>query len=79
MRIVLDRPPPRVIPPVNITVEAAAHVGEANWVDFAEKLEGRIHLELKIRTKVKMVAAGSLETSNLKTKLVQVLDTAEKK
>lgn len=78
MRIVLDRAPPRVIPPVNITVEAAAHVGEANWADFAKKLEDRIHLQLKIRSKVKMVAAGSLETSNLKTKLVQVLDSAQK-
>jgi hypothetical protein len=54
-------------------VEASASVAEGRWADLAEKIEARIHLMLMIRTKVKVVAAGTLATSNLKTKLVHVL------
>jgi phenylacetate-CoA ligase len=79
MQIILDRPLPRVVPPVNVTVEAASSLAAADWERLAERIEAKVHLLLKIRTKIKMVPAGSIETSNLKTKLVHVLPANEGK
>lgn len=77
MQIILDRPLPRVVPPLNVTVEAASSLAAAEWERLAERIEAKVHLLLKIRTKVKVVSAGSIETSNLKTKLVHVLPANE--
>nr|WP_240980422.1 hypothetical protein [Ramlibacter agri] len=73
MQILLDAPPPRVVPPLKIAVEAAANVVEGDWAGLQEKIEQRLHAALKIRAKVTLVAAGSLATSNLKTRLVHVV------
>ncbi|MBH1962908.1 MAG: hypothetical protein I8H77_01165 [Comamonadaceae bacterium] len=75
MQIVLDQPPPRVVPPLKLTVEAASHVAESAWESLATSIEAKIHLALKIRTQVTVVAAGTLATSNLKTKLVHVVSS----
>ena len=44
----------------------------SDWTQLAERIETKVNLVLKIRIKVKMVSPGSIETSNLKTKLVHV-------
>lgn len=76
MQIVLDHPPPRVTPPVNLTIEVGPNVGESDWPALAEKIEGRIHQVLKIRTKANLVAEGTLARSSLKTKLIRVLESS---
>ncbi|WP_038218240.1 phenylacetate--CoA ligase family protein [Xenophilus azovorans] len=79
MQIVLDRPLPSVTPPVRMTIEAASALPESSWDDLARKIEAKVHLLLKVRLKAQIVAAGSLATSNLKTKLVHVLPGQEAK
>jgi len=75
MQIILDAPLPRVIPPINITIEAGAALPAGSWDDLAQKIEAQVHLALKVRLRVKMVAPGSLATSNLKTKLLHFSET----
>lgn len=74
MQVVLDEPPPRVPPPVPVTVEAGPEVPEDEWPAVAEKVHERIHQALRIRTRVTVVGVGGLPRSDLKTKLVRVVD-----
>jgi len=77
MQIVLDAPPPRVVPPVKATVEMAESVAAADWDGLARRIEEKVRQVLKIRVAVTPVAAGALPTSNLKTKLVQIVPREE--
>lgn len=69
MQVVLPAPPPRVLPPVHLRVEAG-EASEHDWKGLAERIDASVHATLKIRTKTEIVARGSLEMTNLKTKLV---------
>lgn len=72
LRIVLDGPPPRVTPPLHLTVEAAAGASEAAAADVAARITTAMHSRLTVRPEVEMVPAGSLERSTHKQKLVEI-------
>lgn len=77
MRIELDRAPPRVEPPLRLTVEAAADLREADRPALATRIAERMHQLLAVRPQISIVAFGALPRSSLKTKLIHVReDTA---
>jgi phenylacetate-CoA ligase len=77
MRIELDRAPPRVEPPLQLTVEAAADLREADRAALATRIAERMHQLLAVRPQISIVAFGALPRSSLKTKLIHVReDTA---
>ncbi|GLT10922.1 phenylacetate--CoA ligase [Sulfitobacter porphyrae] len=74
LEIVLDAPPPRVVPPVAVTVEAGEGVAAGDFDSLASEIEDQIKARLRIPAKVSMVPEGTIPRSSHKTKLVRVRD-----
>jgi phenylacetate-CoA ligase len=70
-RIVLDAPPPRVEPPLRLTVERGETVDEAGGTELASQLERALHQRLTVRPEITVVPAGSLERTTHKEKLIE--------
>ena len=70
-RIVLDAPPPRVEPPLRLTVERGEGVDEAGGAQLAEQLERVLHQRLTVRPEITVVPAGTLERTTHKEKLIE--------
>jgi phenylacetate-CoA ligase len=70
-RIVLDAPPPRVEPPLRITVERGEGAHEAGDADLAARLEKILHQRMTVRPEITIVAAGTFERTALKEKLIE--------
>jgi len=73
LRIRLDAPPPRVTPPLQLAVEAAADTPQAQWPALATALAQRIRELLTFRPAVTVLPFGSLPRSGAKTKLIEVV------
>ena len=67
MRIVLDSPPPRVVPPLQMKVEYQGNLDQRELDALAEKIGQAVHDTLRMRPKVIMVPEGSLPRSTRKT------------
>jgi phenylacetate-CoA ligase len=67
MRIILDSPPPRVVPPIKLKIEHGPGVGEGNLVSLAEKISSALHDTIKIRPRIYFVSPGSLPKETRKT------------
>lgn len=74
LEIVLDAPPPRVVPPVAVTVEAGDGVSPDAFDALASEIEGRLKDRLRIPAKVTILPGGTIPRSSHKTKLVRVRD-----
>lgn len=70
-RIVLDAPPPRVEPPLKLTVERGEGVDEAAGSRLAEELERRMHQRMSVRPEITVVPAGTLERGSHKERLLE--------
>ena len=70
-RIVLDAPPPRVEPPLRITVERGEGADEAGDAALAARLEKILHQRMTVRPEITVVAAGTFERTALKEKLIE--------
>jgi phenylacetate-CoA ligase len=70
-RIILDAPPPRVEPPLKLTVERGDGVDEAGGIRLAEELERRLHQRLTVRPEVTVVPAATLARTGLKERLIE--------
>jgi phenylacetate-CoA ligase len=75
LRIRLDAPPPRVVPPLRIVVEAASHTAAGEFEHLARAIERRSHELLSVRPDVTIVAFGTLPRSSQKTKLIEIVGT----
>lgn len=71
LRILLDRPGPRVEPPLRIEVEQGVHETDAA---LAAELEQLVKSRLTVPASVRLVPPGSLERSEMKTRLVHIAD-----
>jgi phenylacetate-CoA ligase len=67
MRIVLDQPPPRVVPPLKIKLEHGPQVRDPELDGLAEEISRALHNWLKIRPVIEWVRPNSLERSPRKT------------
>ena len=70
-RIVLDAPPPRVEPPLQIVVERGENVDDSGAERLAKELEKAMHTRMTVRPEITVVAANSLERTALKEKLIE--------
>ena len=60
MRIVLDTPPPRVVPPLKMKVEHGTGVSDADLDNLKNEIEGAIGNKLRVTPKIEMVPPNSL-------------------
>lgn len=72
-RIDLDTPPPRVTPPLRLTIEAGRELAADHCAALAERIAERMHALLSIRPRITMVAHGTLPRSNQKTQIIRVV------
>lgn len=71
MRIVLDGPPPRVVPPLQVKIEHRRGLGDAEQAELRARIERAMHERLTIRPRVELVPAGSLPRTSHKQQLVE--------
>lgn len=71
MRIILDVPPPRVVPPLKLKVEYGPEVREPDLDGLAKEIGDSLHNKLKIRPAIEWVRPGTLERSTRKTSLFE--------
>ncbi|MBI5444518.1 MAG: AMP-binding protein [Deltaproteobacteria bacterium] len=60
-RIVLDEPPPRVVPPLKLKVEHGEGVTEGELAGLAEELAEAMHRRVKVRPAIQWVPPQTLE------------------
>jgi phenylacetate-CoA ligase len=72
MKILLETPPPRVIPPLRIRVEYGQGVTQPDLESLKLELEKTISIRLRIHPSVELVPPGSIEKDpSKKTKLIE--------
>jgi phenylacetate-CoA ligase len=72
LRIELDRAPPKVEPPLRLTVEAGPDLREADRAALGTRIAERMHQLLAVRPQITFAGYGALPRSSLKTKLIHV-------
>ena len=70
-RIVLDEPPPRVVPPLKLKVEYGEGVTEDQLESLTEEIAEAMHRRAKIRPKITWVAPNTLERFLKKKKIFE--------
>jgi len=70
-RIVLDEPPPRVVPPLKLKVEYGPDVREEELPAVESELTGTMHRLLKIRPQITWLPPLSLERATKKTQFLE--------
>lgn len=73
MRIVLNDPPPRVIPPLVLKIEHGRDVGSADLPGLAERISTCLHDVIKIRPKIEFVEPEALPKETRKTPVFEKL------
>lgn len=71
MRIVLESPPPRVIPPIRLKIEHGKGMGKADLPGLAERISRALHNHIKIRPEIQFVGPGELPKETRKTPLFE--------
>ncbi len=76
-RILLDEPPPRVVPPLKLKIEHGVGVQEGDLPDLEQELLTKMHALLKIRPAIIWVKPNSLERAVKKTQFLEKLYQTE--
>jgi phenylacetate-CoA ligase len=70
-RLVLDEPPPRVVPPLKLKVEYAEGTKEEDLEGLTEEISEEMHRAIKIRPKIAWIPPKTLERFVKKKKLLE--------
>jgi phenylacetate-CoA ligase len=70
-RIVLDEPPPRVVPPLKLRVEHGEGVRAEELPALAGEIEERMKSRLKVTPRIEWLPPGTLERSSGKTRFIE--------
>ena len=70
--IAINAPPPRVTPPLRLTVEAGRALAADQHAALGERIAQRMHALLSVRPKITMVPHGSLPRSSQKTQIIRI-------
>jgi phenylacetate-CoA ligase len=70
-RIVLDEPPPRVVPPLKLRVEFGEDVREEDLPQLGNEITEKMRGELRFTPEITWLAPMTLERSTYKTKLLE--------
>jgi len=71
MRIILDEPPPRVVPPLKLRVEYGTRTPKSELEGLARKISQAAHDQFKIRPSIEWVEPNTLEKSTRKTPIFE--------
>ena len=71
MRIVLDVPPPRVVPPVKIKIEHGEGIQKHQLAELEKQIKGAMSHRVKVNPEIIWVAPNTLEKSLRKTPLFE--------
>jgi phenylacetate-CoA ligase len=72
-RILLDEPPPRVVPPLKVKIEYGEGVTKADLEQLQKEVEEKMHQAVKIRPAIEWIEPMSLERSDKKTQYIEKL------
>lgn len=72
-RILLDEPPPRVVPPLKLKIEFGRGVGGEDLELLKKQVEEKMHQAVKIRPQIEWVEPNTLERSDKKTQYIEKL------
>jgi len=72
-RILLDEPPPRVVPPLKVKIEFGDDVKREELDQLTKEMEEKMHREVKIRPAIDWIEPKSLERSDKKTQYIEKL------
>jgi len=67
MRVVLESPPPRVVPPVRLKIEHGKDIAQADLPGLADRISAALHNTIKIRPEIEFVEPGALPKETRKT------------
>ncbi|MFH0812689.1 MAG: hypothetical protein V2A69_07585 [Pseudomonadota bacterium] len=70
-RIVLDEPPPRVVPPLKLKIEFGENVRQEELESLAKEIEENTHHKLKFTPQIQWLPPKTLERSTYKTKFME--------
>jgi phenylacetate-CoA ligase len=71
VRIVLDAPAPRVIPPLQLRVEYSSSIEGEQIERLKMEIAETMHDRLRVRPEIEMVPEGTLERTSHKTRLIE--------
>lgn len=71
MRIVLESPPPRVVPPVKLKIEHGKGIGKGDLAGLADRISEALHNSIKIRPDIQFVGPEELPKETRKTPLFE--------
>jgi phenylacetate-CoA ligase len=71
MRIVLENPPPRVVPPLKLKIERGKNIGDSDLPGLSDKISKALHDEIKIRPQIEFVEPGDLPKETRKTPIFE--------
>ncbi|WP_084820331.1 phenylacetate--CoA ligase family protein [Mesobacillus campisalis] len=71
LRIVLNNPPPRVVPPLQIKLEYGSHYDKSRLCVLEEKIKNALHTEARLTPDIIWCEPGTLEKSLTKTPLFE--------
>ena len=71
MRIVLENPPPRVVPPLRIKMEFGKGISQSELEGLARKISSALHDKIKIRPEIEFVEPGKLPKETRKTPIFE--------
>jgi phenylacetate-CoA ligase len=71
IRIVLDAPPPRVIPPLQLKIEYGKHIKKEDLPGLKNRIATSLHNKIKIRPEIEFVPEGTLIKDVRKTPIFE--------
>ena len=71
MRIILDEPPPRIVPPLKLKLECIKEMAGAELESLEKQIKDAMSKRLKIKPQIIWVKPGSLERSHYKGKVFE--------
>ena len=72
-RIVLDEPPPRVVPPLKLKIEYGEGIKKEQLAELEKAIKAKMHADLKISPAIEWLKPNTLERSAKKTQLLEKL------
>ncbi len=67
IRIVLESPPPRVVPPLKLKIEHGENIGKGELEHLGDKITKALHEKIKVRPEIQFVSPGTFPSESRKT------------
>lgn len=71
MRVVLNAPPPRVVPPLKVKIEHGKGIGRQDFPGLQKRIGDALHHSIKVRPEIELVPPGTLPKETRKTPIFE--------